>query len=161
MKITGILGVVGSLIVCGALFAAEPPAPADSSAAAAAPAQREAAIPAQTATNATTEAAVEKGAEKSEPAKPAAPAAAPAAAATAAGSSPLDQDAEFQRIAKQYTKVEQQGRTMYCKREHPLGSRLPVTQCLTEGELADQVRNTGQIKEQMRTRPKGLPTPGG
>ncbi|HKE45307.1 MAG TPA: hypothetical protein VKB41_12305 [Steroidobacteraceae bacterium] len=158
MKTTGSRWGIALLIVSGGVLAAEPPAPADSaSAATPAATQTEAAAPAPAA--AAAESAATKIETKTDAAKPAAPAA--AAAPAAKEGSPLAEDAEFQRAAKSYTKVEQKGRTMYCKKEYPMGSRLPVTQCLTEGELADQVRSTGQIKEQMQTRPKGIPNPAG
>lgn len=145
MKISILLGAVALVPFAG--LCAEPPAETVSQTAS--PAAHESTPPADTASSDTK--AVD-GSEK------VATQAAKADDAAAPPPSPTD-DADFVRLAKTYTKVEQKGQTMFCRKEYPLGSRLPETHCLTEAELMDQVHTTRALKDQMQTKPKGIPQP--
>lgn len=77
-----------------------------------------------------------------------------AALQTAAASSPesgdgVDTDAEFERAAKRYRKSIREGETFYCRREKPLGSRLPMEYCLTETQLRAEIRKAESTRDQM------------
>ena len=58
-------------------------------------------------------------------------------------------DAEFERAAKRYRKSIREGETFYCRREKPLGSRLPMEYCLTEAQLRAEVRKVENSRDQM------------
>ena len=98
------------------------------------------------------------GACASEPATKAEPAATtPAPAPTqAAQSTEADTAAglekRFQDAARSYKVVQKDGKTMYCKREKPMGSTIPTLQCITEAQLRIQVENTDEIRQRMRNR---------
>jgi hypothetical protein len=153
----------GAALIASAALCAEPPSPAEppslsESPASESPQQNDPPAQAPAPSGTTVEAVPSKTDSKETEGQPSSPAAEPEAeTATSIAPPSPEEDAEFAKLAKTYTKVEQKGKTMYCRKEYPLGSRLPVTQCLTEAELASQARSTGQLKEQMRTRPKGLP----
>ena len=79
-----------------------------------------------------------------------------AALQTAAVSSPesgdgvdTDADAEFERAAKRYRKSIREGETFYCRREKPLGSRLPMEYCLTETQLRAEIRKAENSRDQL------------
>ena len=56
----------------------------------------------------------------------------------------------FQEAARAYRVVQRDGRTLYCKHEKVIGSTIPTTQCLTEGQLRLQVEYDQQMRERMR-----------
>lgn len=71
------------------------------------------------------------------------------AASDAEGSSLLTTDPEFLRIAKTYDKEQRDGQTFYCRREAPLGSRLPVRQCFTEEQLIARIKHEQELKRRL------------
>jgi hypothetical protein len=152
----------GAALIASAALCAEPPSPADSpprseSPASESPAQNDPPAQAPASSGTIVEAATSEADSKETEAQPSSPAAEPEAATAISNAPPSPNDADFVKLAKTYTKVEQKGKTMYCRKEYPLGSRLPVTQCLTEADLANQVANTRQLKDRMQTMPKGVP----
>lgn len=58
---------------------------------------------------------------------------------------------KFQEAMLTYRRVERDGRTLYCRHEKVVGSTIPTTQCLTEGQLRLQVEYDQQMRERMRT----------
>jgi len=58
-------------------------------------------------------------------------------------------DPEFIRIAKTYEKEQRDGQTFYCRREAPLGSRLPVRQCFTEDQLLARIRHEQELRRRL------------
>ncbi|HET9473652.1 MAG TPA: HEAT repeat domain-containing protein [Steroidobacteraceae bacterium] len=65
----------------------------------------------------------------------------PAAAPATAPAATTLLEKKFQRAAKQYEKYQHEGQTVYCKKEKTTMSNIPVTQCLTESQLRQQVEN--------------------
>jgi hypothetical protein len=64
-------------------------------------------------------------------------------------------DAEFAKAAKNYQTVKRNGQTFYCRRESPMGSRLPSTVCLSEVQLVEEIRNTREVTNRLRNRRTG------
>ena len=102
----------------------------------------------------------------SQPASSPAPAAAPAPAATpapaAASSAQASPEArpeadaaaqlekKFQEAAKSYRVVQKDGKTLYCKKEKPINSTIPIVQCITEAQLRLQVEQMDELRNRMR-----------
>jgi len=72
-----------------------------------------------------------------------------AAASSAESGDGVDTNAEFERAAKRYRKSIREGETFYCRREKPLGSRLPMEYCLTEAQLRAEIRKAENSRDQM------------
>jgi hypothetical protein len=93
-----------------------------------------------------------------------APATAPAVAAApaaAAGANPAmetkpEADAatqlerKFQEAARSYRTVQKDGKTMYCKKEKPVNSTIPIVQCISEAQLRLQVEQMDELRDRMR-----------
>jgi hypothetical protein len=84
---------------------------------------------------------------------------APAAPATAAkpapGSSPEADTAsltekKFQEAARSYRQVQKDGKTLYCKKEKPMGSTIPKNICITESQLRLEVEQMEDTRQRMR-----------
>jgi len=90
------------------------------------------------------------------PAPVAAAAPAAAAAPTAAAQAQPEADAatlaekKFQEAARSYRKVEKDGKTMYCKKEKPMGSTIPRMQCIAESQLRLEVERMDELRDRMR-----------
>lgn len=85
-------------------------------------------------------------------AQPSAPPAAPAGAA-AADAEPEQRSSLDKKLAeakKQRRTMEREGETYYCKKEPLIGSRLPKWVCLTEAQLADQIRTNEDVVDRRR-----------
>jgi hypothetical protein len=83
----------------------------------------------------------------------AAPKAAPAAASPEAVSEAQAAtlaDKKFQEAARSYRKVEKDGKTMYCKKEKPMGSSVPRLQCVTEAQLRLEVEQMDETSDRLR-----------
>ena len=61
------------------------------------------------------------------------------ASATAPAASLLEK--KFQVATKYYQKLQQDGQTVYCKKEKVLTSAIPLVQCLTESQLRLEVES--------------------
>jgi hypothetical protein len=48
-------------------------------------------------------------------------------------------DKKFERAAQHYEKYQHEGQVVYCKKEKPITSSIPVAYCLSEPELREQV----------------------
>jgi hypothetical protein len=48
-------------------------------------------------------------------------------------------DKKFERAARHYQKFQHEGQVVYCTKEKPITSSVPVTNCLSEPELREQV----------------------
>lgn len=87
---------------------------------------------------------------------PVAPTAQPASAPAASAEAKLEADAatlaekKFQEAARSYRKVEKDGKTMYCKKEKPMGSTIPRLQCVTESQLRLEVEQMDDLRDRMR-----------
>lgn len=88
--------------------------------------------------------------------EPQAPVAPPATAVpvVAAGGVPVVVDADQQAILAKarglgYFPRQQNGTTVYCKRETPLGSRLPETTCVSADAIADAVRRAAETQQEL------------
>jgi hypothetical protein len=86
--------------------------------------------------------------------KPATTTPPPAASATS-NQSGIVTDEEFAQEAKRYKLVEKDGKHLYCRQEASLGSRLPSTVCLTHAQLAESIRRTREVTDQMRRKGGG------
>ncbi len=76
-------------------------------------------------------------------------AAAPTAAATVSGVDADTQAMIAKAHAMGYFPRQQNGQTVYCKRETPIGSRLPETTCMTEAALLDVIRNVATTQQNL------------
>jgi hypothetical protein len=56
-------------------------------------------------------------------------------------------DLAFAKAAKRYKPMQRDGQNFYCRKETPLGSRLPRTVCLTKDELTDHVIASQQARD--------------
>jgi hypothetical protein len=74
------------------------------------------------------------------PKAPEAPVARQQVAATPEDGSKLD--AELAEAARGYSRVNRDGKTMYCRRERPSGSNIATSVCITESELRERVEAT-------------------
>jgi hypothetical protein len=79
------------------------------------------------------------------------PADAPPVDAPAPGDATQRLEREFQDAARDYRRVQRDGRTLYCKHEKVIGSGIPITQCLTETQLRLQVENMDELRDRVRT----------
>jgi hypothetical protein len=85
-----------------------------------------------------------------------APAAAPAAAPDAVANAKPEADSatlmekKFQEAARSYRQVQKDGKTMYCKKEKPMGSTIPKLQCITESQLRLEVEQMEDTRQRMR-----------
>jgi len=61
---------------------------------------------------------------------------------------------KFQDAARGYKVVERDGKTLYCKREKPMGSTIPRMQCMTESQLRTQVETMDDARDRMRNNGK-------
>jgi hypothetical protein len=82
---------------------------------------------------------------------------APAAAAPAASAEAKPEadaatlaEKKFQEAARSYRKVEKDGKTMYCKKEKPMGSTIPRMQCIAESQLRLEVEQMDELRDRMR-----------
>jgi hypothetical protein len=81
--------------------------------------------------------------------------AAPAASANTSNTSGIVTEEEFAREAKSYKLVEKDGKSLYCRTEQVLGSRLPSTVCLTHAQLTDSISRTRELTDKMRQKGGG------
>jgi hypothetical protein len=88
------------------------------------------------------------------PAPAAKPAPAPGAA-SAEATSAAGLEKRFQDAARSYHVVQKDGKTMYCKREKPMGSTIPKLQCITEAQLRTEVENADEYRQRARNKPGG------
>lgn len=72
----------------------------------------------------------------------------PEAAPEAEAASALER--KFQAAARSYSKVERDGKTLYCKKEKPMGSTVPRMQCITEAQLRVEVEQMEETRQRMR-----------
>lgn len=63
--------------------------------------------------------------------------------------------AEFERISKQYRKMEKDGETFYCRNEKRLGTRLGAPVCLTVAQLWERIRKAEEVRTEMRSAKPG------
>jgi hypothetical protein len=106
----------------------------------------------ETADRAPQESAAESPADESATASQAAPATESSAYEEAVAA----EDREFKRLAATYKRVKREGKELYCRREKPLGSRLPVESCLTEVQLRANIRTAQDARDKLRL-PGGAP----
>ena len=81
---------------------------------------------------------------------PAAPAPAASAEAMPEADAATLAEKKFQEAARSYRKVEKDGKTMYCKKEKPMGSTVPRLQCITESQLRVEVEQMDDLRDRMR-----------
>ena len=83
-------------------------------------------------------------------AKPATPA--PASATNPAATVPGGVSAELYAKAREqgYRSKVVKGRTLFCRNEAPIGSRLTKEACVSADELAESVRQAELVRDQMR-----------
>jgi hypothetical protein len=62
---------------------------------------------------------------------------------------------ELAREMKSYKKVEKEGKTLYCRTEQSLGSRLPLSVCLTHAQLTDSILKTREVTDRLRRKGGG------
>jgi hypothetical protein len=79
-----------------------------------------------------------------------APVAAPASEAKPEADAATLAEKRFQEAARSYRKVEKDGKTMYCKKEKPMGSTVPRTQCIAESQLRLEVEQMDELRDRMR-----------
>lgn len=80
---------------------------------------------------------------------------------TAVNSSGVVTEEEFAREAKSYKKVEKDGKTLYCRTEPTLGSRLPQSVCLTHAQLTESIVRTREVTDRLRRKGGGQCGKGG
>lgn len=56
-------------------------------------------------------------------------------------------DAELAEAARGYSRVNRDGKTLYCRRERPSGSNIATSVCVTEAELRDRVEATKKFNQ--------------
>ncbi|MGB8326808.1 MAG: hypothetical protein WCE48_04435, partial [Steroidobacteraceae bacterium] len=54
----------------------------------------------------------------------------------------------------------QDGKTVYCRKDVVLGSRFPVTYCMTESQLKDEEERNAAMRSELSRRSPLCPTPG-
>lgn len=73
------------------------------------------------------------------------------AVATNTAASPEDAtDREFRRAVAKHRMVYRDGKTMYCRKEKPLGSRLPQDLCFTEEQLRESLATAEDARDKLR-----------
>jgi hypothetical protein len=56
-------------------------------------------------------------------------------------------DAELAEAARGYSRVNRDGKTLYCRRERPSGSNIATSVCVTEAELRERVEATKKFNQ--------------
>jgi len=59
-------------------------------------------------------------------------------------------DRKLAEAKKERSVLEKDGETLYCKKEKMIGSRLPKWLCMTEAQLADQIRTNEAMQDRGR-----------
>jgi hypothetical protein len=70
-----------------------------------------------------------------------------APAASAAAAEAENMDAAIAEAARGYSRVNKEGKLMFCRRERPSGSNIATNVCITEAELRARVEATKKFNQ--------------